>query len=92
MRQGTELQELLQRHGCDTVIVGGVMTNLCCETTARWAADLLVLLLSQSVSLFAKPEFAPAAQGPMCDAHARQECGCAVLPCCRALSGDGLAR
>lgn len=40
MRQGTELQELLQRHGCDTVIVGGVMTNLCCETTARWAAVL----------------------------------------------------
>ncbi len=36
MPQGTELQDLLQRHGCDTVIVGGVMTNLCCETTARW--------------------------------------------------------
>jgi nicotinamidase-related amidase len=33
--QGTELLELLQRLGCDTVLVGGVMTNLCCETTAR---------------------------------------------------------
>lgn len=34
--QGTELQELLQRHACDTLIIGGVMTNLCCEATARW--------------------------------------------------------
>lgn len=34
--QGTELEGLLRRRGVDAVIVGGVMTNLCCETTARW--------------------------------------------------------
>lgn len=33
--QGTELLELLQKHDCDTLVIGGVMTNLCCETTAR---------------------------------------------------------
>lgn len=35
--QGTELLELLEERGCDTLVVGGVMTNLCCETTARCA-------------------------------------------------------
>ncbi|KAL4424380.1 hypothetical protein ABPG75_001681 [Micractinium tetrahymenae] len=46
--QGTELLELLQGHGCDTLVVGGVMTNLCCETTARSAftKDFTVLFLS----------------------------------------------
>ena len=33
--QGTELLSLLTERGCNTLIVGGVMTNLCCETTAR---------------------------------------------------------
>ena len=31
----TELQALLEANGVDSVIVCGVMTNLCCETTAR---------------------------------------------------------
>ena len=33
--QGTELQHTLDVKGVDTVIVCGVVTNLCCETTAR---------------------------------------------------------
>ncbi len=33
----TSLQEVLQNLGVETVIVTGVMTNLCCETTARAA-------------------------------------------------------
>ena len=33
----TRLEGLLRRFGVDTVIISGVMTNLCCETTARSA-------------------------------------------------------
>uniref|UniRef100_A0A0E0KT03 Isochorismatase-like domain-containing protein n=1 Tax=Oryza punctata TaxID=4537 RepID=A0A0E0KT03_ORYPU len=32
---GTRLEEALRRMGVEEVIVTGVMTNLCCETTAR---------------------------------------------------------
>ncbi|OVA10695.1 Isochorismatase-like [Macleaya cordata] len=35
--QGTELEEFLVEKGIKEVIVTGVMTNLCCETTAREA-------------------------------------------------------
>jgi nicotinamidase-related amidase len=54
--QGTELQERLQRHGCDTVIIGGVMTNLCCETTARSAftKNYQVLFLSDGTATASK--------------------------------------
>ncbi|HID11290.1 MAG TPA: isochorismatase family protein [Candidatus Latescibacteria bacterium] len=34
---GTELEELLRRWGVGQVVVCGVMTHLCCETTARSA-------------------------------------------------------
>ncbi|CAL5026346.1 unnamed protein product [Urochloa decumbens] len=32
---GTGLEEALRRAGAEEVVVAGVMTNLCCETTAR---------------------------------------------------------
>lgn len=32
---GTGLEEMLKTMGVEEVIVAGVMTNLCCETTAR---------------------------------------------------------
>lgn len=32
---GTGLEEALRRMGAEEVVVAGVMTNLCCETTAR---------------------------------------------------------
>ena len=34
---GTCLKEMLWQQGVDTVVVSGVLTNLCCETTARTA-------------------------------------------------------
>jgi len=34
---GTELAAWLQERGCHTVVICGVMTHLCCETTARAA-------------------------------------------------------
>ncbi|KAL1916194.1 uncharacterized protein VTP21DRAFT_5811 [Calcarisporiella thermophila] len=37
---GTELGALLKSHGVKTLIIAGVMTNLCCETTARSAFNL----------------------------------------------------
>lgn len=35
--RGTRLEERLREMGVEEVIVTGVMTNLCCETTAREA-------------------------------------------------------
>lgn len=37
---GTELAPLLRAKGVDTVIITGIATNICCETTAREAAQL----------------------------------------------------
>ena len=34
---GTSLDERLQEQGISDLVIGGVMTNLCCETTAREA-------------------------------------------------------
>ncbi|KAL4420862.1 hypothetical protein ABPG77_002821 [Micractinium sp. CCAP 211/92] len=50
--QGTELLGLLEERGCDTLVVGGVMTNLCCETTARSAftEGFSVLFLSDGTA------------------------------------------
>lgn len=37
---GTDLEMILRSKGIDTVIVSGIATNICCETTAREAAQL----------------------------------------------------
>lgn len=37
MFHNTRLKQLLDDQGVDTVVISGVMTNLCCETTARYA-------------------------------------------------------
>jgi ureidoacrylate peracid hydrolase len=45
---GTGLAQQLRDRGIDTVIVSGIATNICCETTARETAqhDFRVVLLS----------------------------------------------
>ena len=49
---GTDLELILRKRGIDTVIIGGVATNVCCETTAREAAvrDLRVFFLSDGTA------------------------------------------
>lgn len=37
---GTDLDQILRVHGIDTVIVTGICTNICCESTAREAGML----------------------------------------------------
>jgi nicotinamidase-related amidase len=49
---GTDLDMVLRSKGVDTVIVSGIATNICCETTAREAAqlDYRVVFLSDGTS------------------------------------------
>jgi ureidoacrylate peracid hydrolase len=49
---GTDLELLLRSHGVDTVVISGIATNICCETTAREAAqrDFRVLFLSDGTA------------------------------------------
>jgi nicotinamidase-related amidase len=37
---GTELKELLEDEGVDTLVISGYMTQMCCDTTARQAFHL----------------------------------------------------
>lgn len=52
---GTDLELLLRARGIDTVIISGIATNICCETTAREAnvRDFKVFFLSDGTSTFA---------------------------------------
>ena len=49
---GTGLADELRRRGIDTVIVSGIATNICCETTAREASqhDFRVVFLSDGTA------------------------------------------
>ena len=49
---GTDLEPILRSRGIDTVIISGVATNVCCETTAREAAvrDFHVFFLSDGTA------------------------------------------
>lgn len=49
---GTDLESLLRSRGIDTVIISGIATNICCETTAREAAqrDFRVIFLSDGTA------------------------------------------
>jgi len=49
---GTDLAAQLHRRGISTVIVSGIATNICCETTAREAAqhDFRVVVLSDGTA------------------------------------------
>jgi nicotinamidase-related amidase len=37
---GTDLETWLRRHGVETVVIAGYMTQMCCDTTARQAMHL----------------------------------------------------
>ncbi|MGA8993222.1 MAG: isochorismatase family cysteine hydrolase [Nocardioidaceae bacterium] len=49
---GTDLELVLRSSGVETVIVSGIATNICCETTAREAAqrDFRVVFLSDGTA------------------------------------------
>ena len=51
---GTELELILRSNGIDSVIVSGIATNVCCETTAREAnaRDFKVFFLSDGTATF----------------------------------------
>jgi ureidoacrylate peracid hydrolase len=55
--QATELETILRARGIDTVVIGGIATNFCCETTAReaHAREFKVLFLSDGTGTFALP-------------------------------------
>jgi len=49
---GTDLELILRTRGIDTIIISGIATNVCCETTAREAMvrDFRVLFLSDGTA------------------------------------------
>lgn len=51
---GTDLELILRARGIDTVIIAGIATNICCDTTAReaMARDFRVLFLSDGTATF----------------------------------------
>jgi ureidoacrylate peracid hydrolase len=51
---GTDLELLLRSRGIDTIIVTGISTSVCCETTAREAAvrDFHVLFVDDATATF----------------------------------------
>jgi ureidoacrylate peracid hydrolase len=53
----TDLELILRRHSIDTVVVGGIATNVCCDTTAREAMqrDFQVVFLSDGTTTFGLP-------------------------------------
>lgn len=50
--EGTDLERILRSRGIDTVIISGIATNICCDTTAREAAqrDFRVFFLSDGTA------------------------------------------
>ncbi|MGH7760361.1 MAG: cysteine hydrolase family protein [Candidatus Dormibacteraceae bacterium] len=54
---GTDLELILRSRGIDTVIITGIETNVCCDTTAREAnaRDFRVLFLSDATSTAGNP-------------------------------------
>jgi len=55
---GTELEIILRAASIDTLLIGGIATNMCVETTAREAAvrDFRVLFLRDGTATFALPD------------------------------------
>ena len=55
---GTDLEVILRSSGIDTIILGGINTNVCVDTTAREAAvrEFRVLFLSDGTANFDLPD------------------------------------
>ncbi len=55
---GTDLELILRANGIDSLIIGGIATNICCETTAREAnvRDFRVHFLSDGTATFGLPD------------------------------------
>jgi nicotinamidase-related amidase len=52
--EGTDLELILRARGVDSVIISGIATNVCCETTAREACmrDFRLFFLSDATATF----------------------------------------
>ncbi len=74
---GTDLELILRSRGIDTLILGGINTNVCVDTTAREAAarEFRVLFLSDGTANFDLPDggLGPASAGEL------QRAACAVM-------------
>jgi ureidoacrylate peracid hydrolase len=55
---GTDLEVILRSRGIDTIVLGGINTNVCVDTTAREAAvrEFRVLFLSDGTANFDLPD------------------------------------
>jgi ureidoacrylate peracid hydrolase len=75
--QGTDLEMILRSQGIDTIVVGGITTNFCSETTAReaHARDFKVVFLSDGTTTFDLPD---AGWGPI-PAEEAHRFACTVL-------------
>jgi ureidoacrylate peracid hydrolase len=70
--QGTDLEATLRQRGVDTIVVAGLVTNVCCDTTAReaFARDFRVFFLSDGTANSGTDEL---------DAEEIQRATCATL-------------
>jgi nicotinamidase-related amidase len=74
---GTDLEVILRSRGIDTLIIGGIATNVCVDTTAREAAvrEFRVLFLADGTATFDHPD---AGLGPA-SAEEIQRVTCAII-------------
>jgi ureidoacrylate peracid hydrolase len=74
---GTDLEVILRSSGIDTIILGGINTNVCVDTTAREAAvrEFRVLFLSDGTANFDLPDGGLGAAS----AEELQRAACAVM-------------
>jgi ureidoacrylate peracid hydrolase len=73
--QGTDLEPRLRERGIDSIVVAGLVTNVCCDTTAReaFARDFRVFFLSDGTATSGTDELtADEVQRATCSTLARR--------------------